>query len=112
MKEEKSLIKFRDSVFSNLIKKIKSFFTRFREGQDKINNNETIIKASNTLNDFNVLEGIIKENIKIEDVDINTKKRLITICNQRLERINEKIEDENLEILKLEKLIDEVDSLI
>lgn len=68
----------------------------------KKNSNDNIISP---LKDFEILNDIIKKKIDIKDVDIKVKKRLILMCNQRLMEVNKLIEEEELKIEKLNKLL-------
>lgn len=63
-----------------------------------------------SLEDFEVLKNIIEGKTKIENIDIDLKKRLIVICNKRLKKVNESIKERELEIYRMEKLISEINS--
>lgn len=71
--------------------------------------NSEIIK---NLEDFEVLKAIVEGRTKIEDVDIDLKKRLIVMCNQRLQKINDKIKIKELEIDNGRKLLDFFQNLL
>ncbi len=43
------------------------------------------------IEDLEILKKIINKEILIKDVEYNTKKRLIVLCNKRTEEIKEKI---------------------
>ena len=48
---------------------------------------------TNALDDMKTLKGILNNTISIKDVDINTKKRLIILCNNREQQIRKKISE-------------------
>lgn len=54
-----------------------------------VENKSNNVKSQN-LDDFKVLENIVSDRAKIEDVDFDTKMRLITMCSGRLEQIYSK----------------------
>lgn len=56
------------------------------------------------LDDFKVLKDIIDNKIDIKDLDIDLERRLIALCNNRINQINQEIISKDLEISKLRKL--------
>lgn len=69
----------------------------------EINYSQNSINQS--LDDLKVLEDIIYNKIDIKDIDIDLEKRLITLCNNRINEVNKMIIDKDLEINKIKKLI-------
>lgn len=61
------------------------------------------------MEDMFVLENIMKENVEIENIDTNTKKRLIEACSKRLEQVNTMINEKELEIKKIDEIIDKIE---
>lgn len=105
MEKEKSLMKVNDSVFSKVFKSIKSFFYRFRN-KDYSKVQEIAKPIENTaLDDLEILRDVINGKIEIKDLDIDLEKRLIVLCNNRINEINKKIMAKDLEIAKLKKQI-------
>jgi len=60
------------------------------------------------LEDMELLEKIMKQQIDIKDVDINTKKRITELCKQRLNEINNQIKEKDIKILKMKEKIEEL----
>lgn len=60
------------------------------------------------LEDMELLEKIMKQQIDIKDVDINTKKRITELCKQRLNKINIQIKEKDIKILKMREKIEEL----
>ena len=55
------------------------------------------------LSDFEVLKKIINNELHMEDVDVDTKIRLIQLCDDRINDINKKIDDIDDKISKMTK---------
>ena len=55
------------------------------------------------LSDFEVLKKIINNELHMEDVDVDTKIRLIQLCDDRINDINKKIDDIEDKISKMTK---------
>ena len=55
------------------------------------------------LSDFEVLKKIINKELHMEDVDVDTKIRLIQLCDDRINDINKKIDDIEDKISKMTK---------
>lgn len=105
MEREKSLIKANDSIFSKIFKSIKSIFHKLRN-KANLKTYESFESQENTdLEDFEVLKDVINGKIEIKDLDIDLEKRLIVLCNNRINEINKKIAVKDLEIAKLRKKI-------
>lgn len=69
----------------------------------KNKNPQTSLNKS--LDDFKVLRDVIYGKKDIKDIDIDLEKRLITLCNNRINEVNKMIIDKDLEINKIKKLI-------
>lgn len=61
-------------------------------------NNQNIISKESTkaLKDLQVLKKIVSGNIKIQDLDNETKSRLISLCNSRTKQINDMIKKQQI----------------
>lgn len=55
------------------------------------------------LSDFEVLKKITNNELHMEDVDVDTKIRLIQLCDDRINDINKKIDDIDDKISKMTK---------
>lgn len=55
------------------------------------------------LADMKILQQIVKGQIEIRDIEMNSLDRLIALCSKRLNQINKKIEDKEIEISKNRK---------
>lgn len=71
-----------------------------------MNSKQFVTKSE--LDDFVTLEKIIRQQIDIKDVDLDTKKRIIELCKQRLNEINIQIREKDTKILKMKKMIEEL----
>lgn len=69
----------------------------------KNKNPQTSLNKS--LDDFKVLRDVIYGKKDIKDIDLDLEKRLITLCNNRINEVNKMIIDKDLEINKIKKLI-------
>ena len=56
--------------------------------------NNDLTNDKQKIKDFEILKEIVNGNINIKDLDTPLKMRLIGICNNRLNQINEKIKYE------------------
>ena len=50
-------------------------------------------KCSQKLDDFEILKKIVNKELSIKEVDLETKIRLIKLCDNRINEINKKIAD-------------------
>lgn len=55
------------------------------------------------LSDFEILKKIVNKELRMEDVDLDTKIRLIRLCDDRINDINKKIEIIDNKINKMKK---------
>ncbi|MBR2704438.1 MAG: hypothetical protein IKE91_03115 [Clostridia bacterium] len=55
------------------------------------------------LNDFEILKKVVNKEISMDDIDLDTKIRLIQLCDNRISDINKKIEDIDKKIYKITK---------
>lgn len=51
-----------------------------------------ISSCDQKLSDFDILKKIVNKELRMEDVDLDTKIRLIKLCDNRINDINKKIE--------------------
>lgn len=57
------------------------------------------------IDDFEILKEIIDGKSDIKNLDVDTKKRLIELCSNRLDDINKKIHNKTLEIKRLKEIL-------
>lgn len=108
MESEKSLIKTNNNIFSKVFKSIKNIFYNFKNKEySKVEQNFEPPKNT-ALKDLDVLKNVIDGKVEIKDLDVDVEKRLIALCNNRIEEINKKITAKDLEIAKLKKQIYEL----
>ena len=50
-------------------------------------------KDNQTNNDFEILKKIVNKELSFDDVDFETKIRLIKLCDKRIDEINKKIDE-------------------
>ena len=62
-----------------------------------------ISSCDQKLSDFDILKKIVNKELRMEDVDIDTKIRLIKLCDNRINDINKKIEVIDKKISKMTK---------
>ena len=89
------------------VEKLKAFIYKFIH----INNAKSDMKEKSTVKtntmqeDFEVLKLLIEGKINIKELDNELKQRLITICNNRLNYVNKKNNEKDIEISRLEKIL-------
>lgn len=108
MNKELALTKINKGIFQNIITFVKS---RFFNINKNVNDTKKNIKINNSLDDLECLKNIIDKKISIKELDIEQKKRLILLCNERKNKINMKIEQTDMKIKKVENMIAEVEKL-
>lgn len=57
------------------------------------------------MDDFETLKKVIEGELNINEIDSQTKQRLVIICKQRLRQVEKKIEETNEKIMELEGII-------
>ena len=85
MNKELALTKINKGIFQNIITFVKS---RFFNINKNVNDTKKNIKINNSLDDLECLKNIIDKKISIKELDIEQKKRLILLCNERKNKIN------------------------
>ena len=96
MKEENALIqknRWSDSKWMQLLKNI-----RYRLQKRNINK-----RQQQSLKDVDILAKLLDGKIKRSDIDMQTKKRLIELCDNRTREVRIKIKE-------IQKQIDEIDN--
>lgn len=106
MKKEESLVKVNDGIFARVC----NFFRNIFRGKDK--KEEIVVEEENTnkyqaIKDIDVLDGLLHENVDINKVDDKTKERIVTLCNERLEQIRQKIQDIDSKIKEMDTFLAE-----
>ena len=121
MENEKSLVKAQKSIFSRVRQAILNFFHRFNKNKTELQIVETTFQEkmdisqiesnkrdTTAIQDFDILKDIVNGKIQIKDLDIDTEKRLIKLCDNRLKQMNEKIREKDIEIANIEKLLNDL----
>lgn len=117
MDEEKSLIKVEHSIFSRIRQAVLNFFHKFKKTksvepnfQEQAVIKQEIKKEERTMQigDFETLKNVVNKKIEIKDLDVDTEKRLIELCDNRLKQMDEIISQKDLKIAKMEKLLDDL----
>ena len=121
MENEKSLVKAQKSIFSRVRQAILNFFRRFNKNKTELQIVETTFQEkmdisqiesnkrdTTAIQDFDILKDIVNGKIQIKDLDIDTEKRLIKLCDNRLKQMNEKIREKDIEIANIEKLLNDL----
>ena len=63
------------------------------------------------LKDFGILQKILNEEISIAELDDFTRRRIIKICNNRLEVMKARVESRKKETERLEELLHKAEKL-
>lgn len=120
MEDKKYLVKSEQSIFSRIRRSILNFFHKFKkeskedvvyqeefEYQEENNMGQEELKQQQAadLKDFDILKDVVNGKTSVKDLDIETEKRLINLCDNRLKQINEKIKAKDLKIAKIEKAL-------
>lgn len=109
MKKEKSLVKVKEGKFTKFLNKIKMFI--FRKNKKDIvkekNEKQEVQKESvkSPIDDMETLRKILSNEIQIKDLDNDTKRRLIALCNKRELEIKEKIKETKEKITTAERIM-------
>lgn len=105
MNKEKSLEKVSKGKLSKIREFFLTIFSKFKSKKKKIITNENINLQKQKLEDFEILKNIVEGNLSIKQLDNDTKRRIIDICNNRIVSVNKMISDKNMEIEKMESLL-------
>lgn len=118
MKEEIALMKVSENKFSLLLNNIKNFFFKFRSKSKqqvrKYEVSEVLSeenKKVNVLDDLDCLEGILSGKINIRDLDKDRKKRLIKLCDNRLEEVRKEIEKKKRQVAYAQEILKRIDNM-
>ena len=107
MKEEKSLIKTKNSFFSKIIVSIKRLFSKTKNNNYQ-NIKEVVAKKEQTstqLSDMETLQQVMQGQVEIIDLEENTIERLVELCSNRLKEVNKKIIEKEYKISQNKKII-------
>lgn len=109
MEKEMSLIAPRKSIYSRVVRKLKSFFIKKEKivGQksNKVANKETIAR------DLECLKLVVEGEVITRELDNMQKIRLISLCNERKAMINKKIDEANSRIERLTNMLNKIDDV-
>lgn len=98
MKKEESLIKYKENFLNKIINRVASIFSGFKKKPSVVNERT----------DFDILQEIKNNPEKIKDLDLETEKRLIHLCNMRSKQLDEKISKYDDEIIDLKILLSDL----
>lgn len=106
MNKEMALVHVDKGIFAKLTKIIKGIFSKF-------NKEKNVLKAENIkeIDDFECLKGIVQGKISIKELNIEQKKRLILLCDERTKSINNKIDDTKLKIKKIDEMLNKIEHM-
>jgi len=116
MKKEKSLIEVKENKFSKFLNSIKKFFYKLtgKENIEEVNQTEKKENQPNNpspLDDVEILGKVLRGEMKSSDLDEDTKKRLMVLCDKREKEIREKIKKTNERISKIDSLLLEIEEI-
>lgn len=104
MQTEKSLMiksKWKNSKIMQLLNKI---FNKFGKNKNEL------LKEKQSLSDVEILKELVEERKNIRDIDSETKKRLIELCNNRTKEVREKIEERKERTRNMEQFLIKVNN--
>jgi hypothetical protein len=104
MKEEKSLTKVNNGFFSKLINNIRSKLFKINHKNSVATNTISTTSKNTALDDLEILKEVMNGKIHIQDLDTDTKNRLINMCKNRLEEIDKEIEKIHNKTEKMKQL--------
>lgn len=109
MKKEQSLVKTNDGKISKFIRFLKGIFIKSNKQDNVVQNEQVEIKISSPLDDVETLKLIMQDKIDIETLDDDTKKRLIVLCQYRLDKVKVKIKDKEKELMDMKNILKEIE---
>ena len=101
MVKEKTLVKTSKWRNFRILQLFNKFLEKFR--RSKILYKE--FESQQKLNDVDILKSVVDGTTNISELDYDTIKMLINICNNRVEEVNKKIINSDREIFKLENFL-------
>lgn len=123
MKKNKALIECKENFFTKFRIKISLFFNKLKadtseqinivnQHEVEINTdkksvteniycNEKIMNNATLNSDFNLLKNLVNKKISIDDIDLETEKRLIKLCTKKSKELDEKLNDLDNQIIKM-----------
>lgn len=110
--KDTSMTVYKKKRVLRIIKFFKSFFTKHQKEETQIQTLQLEIKnETNEMDDFDLLKKLIEGRIDIAEIDNESKKRLIAICNNRLEGIHKQIYDKKNEIRQMESMLAKINAM-
>ena len=109
----KALIIVKESKIRRIFNFIKNIFVE-NDITNKIsveNIEEKHESVLNELDDFQILEKIINGEILLEEIDENTKIRLISMCNNRLNDVKKQVAIKKNKIQEMNNLLSELNKI-
>lgn len=109
----KALIVVKESKIRRIFNFIKNIFVK-NDITNKISVENIEEKHENVLNeldDFQILEKIINGEILLEEIEENTKIRLISMCNNRLNDVKKQVAIKKNKIQEMNNLLGELNKI-
>jgi len=110
-----SLVTVERKKRSKIVEFFKRFFSKKYVNENAVQEikEETFeeVKVTNPAEDMEILKRLLEGKIKISEIEDQTKIRLITLCNGRLDGVRKQINEKKSEIAKMERLLDVIDSI-
>lgn len=123
MKNNRALIECKGNFFTKLRKRFSFFFNKHKASKSRENNltnenevkygtdeegiteyiydNEKSINSTILNSDFNVLSNLVNKKNSIDEIDIETEKRLIKLCARKSKELDEKLDKLDNEIIEM-----------
>ena len=109
--KDTSMTVYKEKRIPRIIQFFKSFFTKRQQEEPQIQKIQPEINnKTNEMDDFDLLKKLIEGRVDIAEIDNESKKRLIAICNNRLEGIHKQIYDKKNEIRQMESMLAEINA--
>lgn len=108
MKKEQSLINTSDNNISKIIRFFKKIFIKFNKKDIIVEQTQVEPENKSPLDDVETLKLVMQGQIDIETLDNDTKKRLIVLCQYRLDNVRHKIKDKEEELDTMQNILKEI----
>lgn len=107
--KDTSLMLYKEKRVPRIIQFVKSLLVKQSKAVQKAQFEVKV--ETNEVDEFAVLKNFMEGKIDISQIDNETKKRLICICNDRLEGIKKQINDKSNKIKQMEGLLADINVL-
>lgn len=107
--KDNSLTVYKEKRISIIIKFFKNLF--IKQPKEELPTQNIQLEVKNEIDDFELLKKLMEGKIDISEIDNESKKRLISICNNRLDGVKKQIRNKKNEIKQMEDLLADINAL-